>query len=175
MTVYQPAEDSYFLQVQVKKLSKNKSVIDIGSGGGIQSLSALKSGASSVLATDIDPVSIKHLKSLNIPVLKSNLFEKIKGKFDLIIFNPPYLPQDKCEPKESQKATTGGKRGDEIILKFLKQAQKHLNKNGSILLLLSSQTPTARIFPLITALGLHKKLLSKKKLFFETLYVYQIQ
>ena len=175
--MYQPSDDSYLLEKQVKKLSTGLSVIDIGSGSGIQALSSLKSGASSVLATDIDAESITHLKKSESPtlkVIKSNLFEKVKGKFDLIIFNPPYLPQDKREPKESQKATTGGKKGDEIILKFLKQAHKHLNKNGSILLLLSSQTPTDRILPLITALGFHKTCLSSKKLFFEELQVWKV-
>jgi methylase of polypeptide subunit release factors len=45
------------------------------------------------------------------------------------------------EDKESALATTGGKQGDELILKFLKQAQKHLTKKGIILLVLSSLTP----------------------------------
>jgi len=172
--MYTPAEDSYLLEIQVKKFSTSLSVIDIGSGSGIQAQAALKSGAKSVLATDIDPVSIKHLKSLGLPVIKSNLFEKVKDKFDLIIFNPPYLPQDLREPKKSQLATTGGIAGDEIILKFLKQAKSHLNPKGTILIVLSSQTPTLRIFPLIDTLGFHKKLLSSKKIFFEKLYVYKI-
>ena len=172
--IYLPAEDSYLLEEQVKKYAKNKKVLDIGSGSGILTEAALKAGASSVLASDINEGVIKLLKSKSIPAIKSNLFDKIKEKFDLIIFNPPYLPQDKKEDKESAKATTGGKRGDEIILKFLKQAKSHLNKNGIMLIILSSLTPKERILSLLNSLKLKKQIIAEKKLFMEALEVWKI-
>jgi release factor glutamine methyltransferase len=83
-------------------MKKHKIVLDIGSGSGIQAETALNSKAKSVLATDINPESIKLLRSKKINAINSNLFTKVKGKFDLIIFNPPYLPLDKREDKEAQ-------------------------------------------------------------------------
>ena len=136
--IYTPREDSFLLEKQVKLYSKDKSVIDIGSGSGIQAKAAKLAGAKSVLASDINQEAIKHLKENGIKAIKSDLFENIKGKFDLILFNPPYLPKDKREDKENELTNSGGKRGDEIILRFLKQAADHLNKNGIILLLVSS-------------------------------------
>jgi release factor glutamine methyltransferase len=181
--IYSPREDSYLLEKQVKKYSKNKKVLDIGSGSGIQSLTALHSGASSVTSSDISDEVISHLKKLakenNYPIkiIQSNLFNNIKSKFDLIIFNPPYLPEDeeKLEDKESQLITTGGKRGDEIIIKFLKQSINHLNKNGIILLLLSSLTPQDKILKLLSKLSLSHKIISQENLFMETLYVWEIK
>ena len=176
--IYSPEEDSYLLEEQVLKYSKGKSVLDIGSGSGIQALAALKSKAKSVLATDIDEESINYLRSLNknkLEIIKSNLFSKIKGKFDLIIFNPPYLPQNAKEDKESAKATTGGKKGDEIILRFLKQAKSHLNKEGIILLLLSSLTPKNRIEKILLSSKLKYTIISEKRLFFESLDVLKIE
>jgi len=96
------------------------------------------------------------------------LFEKIKSKFPLIIFNPPYLPEDSQEPKESRIATTGGKKGSEIINKFLQQAKKHLNPDGKIFLITSSLTRK------INWQNYKKELLGKKKLFMEELCVWEI-
>ena len=52
--IYEPAEDSYLLEKQVKKYSKHKRVLDIGAGSGIQALAAMNSGAKYVLAADIE-------------------------------------------------------------------------------------------------------------------------
>ncbi len=172
--LYNPAEDSYLLKKCVEKYSKGKTVLDIGSGTGIQAIASLNSGAKSVLCSDISLELISFLKKQGLNAIKSNLFSNIKGKFDLIIFNPPYLPEDKREDMESRRATTGGKEGDEIILKFLKQSVKHLEKNGIIFLLVSSLTPKKRILELLRELSLKKKLLSKEELFFESLEVWKI-
>lgn len=107
--IYPPREDSFLLEREVKKYAKGKSFLDIGTGSGIQAKAAKQAGAKSVLAADINPESLKHLKVQGINVVKSNLFSNIKRKFDLIAFNPPYLPRDKREDKESALTTTGGK------------------------------------------------------------------
>jgi len=180
--IYTQREDSYLLEKQVKRYSKNRKVLDIGSGSGVQAIAAISSGAKSVTATDIDKVSIFHLKKLTrdnnhkINIIKSNLFNNIKkkDKFDLIIFNPPYLPEDKREDKESRRATTGGKEGDEIIIRFFKQVKPHMNNNAIILLLLSSLTPKDKIKILLSKLNLKYKIISREKLFFETLEVWKI-
>jgi methylase of polypeptide subunit release factors len=93
----------------------------------------------------------------------------------LIAFNPPYLPEDKREDKESALTTTGGKRGDEIIVKFLKDAKKHLNKNGIVLLLVSSLTPKEKILKILEKNSLKYEIISSQKFFFETLEVWNIE
>ncbi len=173
--IYSPSEDSYLIEKQVKKYSKNKSVLDMGSGSGILAKTAIGSKAKCVLASDINPKAVKILKKQGINCVKSNLFSDIKENFDLIIFNPPYLPLDKREDKKSGLATTGGKNGDEIILRFLQQAKSHLNKNGIILLLLSSLTPKNKIIKTIKSKNLTYKKIAEKKIFFETLEVWKIK
>ena len=138
--IYSPAEDSFLLEEIVRKKSKNQKILDVGCGSGIQMRAAINSGAKSVLGIDIDSESLKLCKKSGLKVKKSNLFSNVKGKFDLIIFNPPYLPKDEREDVKSARATSGGKNGDEIILRFLKKAPKFLEKDGSILLLISSLT-----------------------------------
>lgn len=172
--IYEPREDSLLLKKYVKKLSRNKSFLDIGSGSGILAETAIKAKAKLVLASDIDPESVKLLKQKNIKAVKSDLFANIKEKFDLIVFNPPYLLKDEREDKESKRVTTGGKKGDEIILKFLKQAPKHLNKNGKILLIISSLTPKNRINHLLKNQNLKRKILEAQSFFFEKIECWEI-
>ena len=91
------------------------------------------------------------------------------GKFDLIVFNPPYLPKDKREPLDSQIITTGGKEGNEIINKFIRQSKKHLGKKGVIFLLVSSYTGK------INFGSFREKIVKKKNLFFETISVLELK
>lgn len=171
--IYPPSEDSFFLAEFVKKkISKTKpqKILDMGSGSGIQAESAIKAGANikSITLADIHPAAIKHLakKFSGSKIIKSDLFENITDRFGLIIFNPPYLPEDK---HDAGLDTTGGRKGSETINRFLGQAKAHLNPDGKILILTSSFTKG------IIWKGYKKKLLGKKKLFFEELYVWELR
>ena len=174
MAVYKPQEDSYLLVQEIKNYikalnNKNIKVLDMGSGSGIQAKTCLKLGIKNVLTTDINPKAIAYLKKSKLKTKKSNLFSNIKSKFDLIIFNPPYLPENKYD---KQLDTTGGKKGYEIINKFLTQSRSHLNKDGKILLLFSNLSRPNIIKKYAKKIGYKYKKLSEKTVFFEKLYVY---
>lgn len=173
--IYSPREDSHLIAKEVSKYSREKKVLDMGTGSGILAKTAQKSGAKSVLASDINPEAVQEAKNQGIPSIPSNLFSKIKGEFDLITFNPPYLPKDSREPKDAELTNSGGKRGDELIIKFLKQAPKHLTHEGIILLLVSSLTPKNKITLLLKKLNLNYSILSSQKLFFEELQVWEVK
>lgn len=171
MEVYEPSDDSFFFAGFLKNyVRKNKpsNFLDMGCGSGIlaKTVSRFFSKAN-ILCVDVNPSAVLATRLLGFNSMKSNLFSKIPKtkKFDLITFNAPYLPEVKEEPKSSRTITTGGKNGDEISLKFLKQANNHLTERGKILLLVSSQTPLEKINKL------KPKILSKKKLFFEELLI----
>jgi len=176
-TIYTPSDDSFFLADFLEKYfsnlkNKNISYLDLGTGSGILSKTAIKSNIpkQNILASDINQQAVKYVRSkLKINTICSNLFEKINKRFDLITFNAPYLPDDifskKYEEEKSKLATTGGKNGDEISLKFLKQAKKYLNKNGKIFLLVSSLTPLNKIKKF------NPKFVAEKSIFFEKLLI----
>ena len=102
---------------------------------------------------------------------KRKILVKKQIKFDLIIFNPPYLPQ---ELKIRDKSTEGGNKGSELIEKFLSKVSNYLKKDGKILLLFSSLTNKRKINDLILKNKLRFVELEKKHIFFEDLFIYYI-
>ena len=56
----------------------------------------------------------------------------------MIVFNPPYLPEEKETKGDIQ--IVGGKKGYEVIERFLLKAKDYLLSKGKILLLFSSLT-----------------------------------
>jgi len=173
--VYEPQEDSYMLLEQVKKLAYGR-VLDMGTGSGILALGAAeKPEVREVIAVDIDKQAIKELKEKKIKKIKivqSDLFMNIGGNFDVIIFNPPYLPDEK---RDYDVALAGGKKGHELIEKFLHSAKYRLNQDGFILIVFSNLTGKEEVDSMIKKEGYCQELLDKKSLaFFEELYVYKI-
>jgi release factor glutamine methyltransferase len=175
--IYSPEEDSYLLKEVLEKkipqlLQKNSHLrfLEVGVGSGIQLETALRLGIKpeNIFGVDINPEAVNYCRKLGFYCIDSNLFSRIKNKFNLIIFNPPYLPTEKGEPEDSKLITTGGKTGSEVINQFLIQAKEYLSKDGKILLLVSSLTKN------INWSGYKKKLLLKKKIFFEELRVYEL-
>lgn len=172
--IYQPAEDSYLLKETLENYlcditNKNIKILDMGSGSGIQAETCRELGFKNILTADINSDAIKLLKKQGFKSVHSDLFSDIKDKFDLIIFNPPYLPENKYDKRFD---TTAGKQGYEIIIKFLEQAKYHLSKSSSILLLFSSLSKPDIIIKKAKELNYSLKLINKKNLFFEELQVY---
>jgi len=172
--MYSPREDSLLLEKYLR-LAKGK-VLDVGTGSGVLANAASKNpNVESILAVDVDEESIdycdSYYQSRKLTFMVSDMFEKVEGKFDTIIFNPPYLPQDKGI---KDQALYGGKKGWEILGKFFSQAKDYLNKNGIILIVFSSLTDKQKVDEMIKEHGFKFKELERKHIFFEDLYVYLI-
>jgi len=179
--IYQPAEDSYLMSYYLEKVlsvltrkNPNLKFLEIGVGSGIQLETASKAGIrkENILGIDINHKSVEHCINLGFKCIQSDLFNKIpKQTFDIIVFNPPYLPKDKKEPKSSRTATTGGKRGNEVTKEFLKQAKNYLEKDGGIFLITSSLAEKIDF----ESLGYKSKKIAEKKLFFESLSLWELK
>jgi len=178
MEIYEPREDSYLLQKYVRAYAYGR-VLDMGTGSGIQALAAMENpDVLDVLAVDINQDAVNSLKDKiknerlrKISVLHSDLFGNVFGKFNLILFNPPYLPMDK---DIDDPALYGGKKGWEISEKFFMQASKFLAHDGIILFLFSSLTNKDKIDNILKQNLFQHKLLETQKLPFEELHVYEV-
>ncbi|PIN73774.1 hypothetical protein COV20_03610 [Candidatus Woesearchaeota archaeon CG10_big_fil_rev_8_21_14_0_10_45_16] len=177
--MYEPAEDSYLLQKQVKQQAIGR-VLDVGTGSGIQALTAVLSpNVKEVIAVDINEEAVEKLRDKirdqrlrKVKAVRSDLFDNVSGCFNLIIFNPPYLPQDKGI---EDAALYGGKKGWEISGRFFSKVSKYLFPDGKILFLFSTLTNKERIEELIEHNLFSWKEKEKLKLAFETLYVYEVE
>lgn len=116
----------------------DKYVIDMGCGSGIQGITAALNGAKIVTFTDISKTAVENT-ARNIQINKINqksrvfqgdLFEKIEGEFDLIIFNHPFFAD--YLDKDSISKSLVDKEG--LIHRFFNNAKKHLKKNGIIIM-----------------------------------------
>jgi len=165
------------LREWVEKLAKGD-VLDIGTGTGIQAFAALPT-SKKVVAIDVNPEAIEYAKNAvvfgnkQVDFRVGDMFSAIaKGeKFDLIIFNPPYLPESKYD---NRIETTGGKHGWETIEKFLRQVRKYLKPKGKILLLFSSFTGKDKVLSIAKEEKFRSKLLQKKHYSFEDIFVYEL-
>jgi release factor glutamine methyltransferase len=178
--IYQPAEDSYLMSRILKEqlpslLEENPDLkfLEIGAGSGIHLETANNTGVKkeNIFSSDINLSSVNHCVSLGYSCVYSDLFENITGNFNIIIFNPPYLPEDSREPGDSKISTTGGEKGIEIIIQFLQQAKNHLEEDGKIFLI----TSTLSEYLDFQAMGYNAKELGCEKMFFETLCVWELE
>jgi len=84
---------------------------------------------------------VRH-NSLPVRLWQSDLFGQVQGTYDLIVFNPPYVPSamgqalglDKRPEFDGDQVWDGGETGTETIEKFLKSLPPHLAPEGRVLL-----------------------------------------
>ena len=129
-----------------------------------------------LLATDINPHAVRAARARGIEVIRADLFRGIKGKFDLILFNAPYLP---TEPEERtgqwiDYALDGGKNGRQTVDRFIEDLALHLWPGGRALLLISSLTGLTEVRRTAEAAGLTAEVVADEGCFFERLYVLRL-
>ncbi len=171
--VYRPREDSELLAEAVKLLAKGK-VLDMGTGTGIQGIIAAKKGCD-VTFSDISSHAIRCARQNAMQndvkgrFFVSNLFNSISGRYDTIIFNPPYLESAKLDIESSdyiKQATDGGHDGRELIDMFIRDSFKYLEKSGRVIMIESS----ANNYELDVE-HLDAKIVGKRHMFFEDIVV----
>ncbi|MDK2819284.1 MAG: peptide chain release factor N(5)-glutamine methyltransferase [Mycoplasmataceae bacterium] len=142
-------ETEELVQHAKKLITENKytNILDMCSGSGYIGI-AIKNWNPKlkVVCVDIDRKSISQSKinakinKVEIDIIKSNLFDKIQGKFDLIISNPPYISKKSkneinksvllFEPKIALFAPDDGMF---FYKEIEKKAGKYIKKNGALL------------------------------------------
>lgn len=179
--VYEPSDDSFLLAENLD-INSGDRVLEIGTGSGIIAMYASKLAAE-VVATDINfnavELAEKNFSSNdinNIKLLFGDLFEPIKSefegenqKFDVILFNTPYLPTDECEILEDNLnyAFDGGLDGRKVIDRFLNEVKDYLNEGGRVQLIQSSLSNVEETLLRLEELGFITEITASEKFFFE--------
>ncbi|MFH2106076.1 MAG: HemK2/MTQ2 family protein methyltransferase [Candidatus Micrarchaeota archaeon] len=178
-SVYEPAEDTYLLEKHARNLKGR--VLEIGCGSGYVAISNAKNNPDNeVIGVDINKEAVRNAihnakknNVMNAHFFYSNLFSKVKGKFDAIFFNPPYLPTEKSDKVKGElnKAFDGGKDGRLVLDRFLSKFDKYLKKDGTLLLVQSSLNNKDKSIQILSKKGFKADVIDQQSFFFETLFV----
>ncbi|MBW6470701.1 MAG: methyltransferase [Methanosarcinaceae archaeon] len=174
--VYDPAEDSYLLaDAAISHARTGMRVLEIGTGTGFVSSVLLANVKVELTATDINPHAVKCAKSNGIEVIWTDMFDglKVKSCFDMIIFNPPYLPtsDDEKVPGWLNYAFDGGRDGRMSVERFLDTVCEYLAFDGIIMLMVSSLTGIEYVISIMGAMGFDVEIVGRDKCSFEELVV----
>lgn len=173
--VYQPEADTYLLLgASLKEVRPGDRVLEIGTGTGLIASELAK--VTGVVATDINPHAVCCAGRAGVVVVRTDLIAGLRGKFDLILFNPPYLP---TTPEERindwlEYALDGGESGRAVIERFAGDIGRVLAPGGRILLLVSSLTDPAVVRELFCRHGFVTEVFAEETVEDEVLYVLRI-
>lgn len=163
--IYTPAEDTFFFAGYVEKESGCRA-LEIGSGSGYLTR-ILEKNFTFVVGTDIHATSLmgQQYKIAN-PVC-CDAAEALRGKFDLVVCNMPYLPSDTI----TDRAVDGGPEGLQVPLHIVRSARSCVSPEGKVLLLTSSLANHEKLVREMEVLSFAVNMIGKKRMFFEDLLV----
>lgn len=131
----------------LRSLDRPTSVIDLGSGSGALAIAiAAQIPSARVIAVENDPEAIVWLRKnieandVDVRVVAEDVAEALQGvKADLVVANPPYIPDDQDLPfevknYEPHSALFGGKDGMTIPRMFIVAASRLLKDEGILVL-----------------------------------------
>jgi release factor glutamine methyltransferase len=170
--VYPPEHDTYLLlDAVLREVASGDRVLEVGCGSG--EIAAGLSEIAPVIATDINPHAARATAGRGVEVVRTDLVAGICGTFDLVLFNPPYLPTLEWDRLDDwlEYALDGGETGREVIARFLSCVAPVLSPRGRILLLISSLTGLSEVQQIFARHGFLVFIVASERVEDETLYV----
>ena len=145
-------ETEEMVMMAVAAAEEGQSILDLCTGSGAIAIAMYrelkKRGTPcKVTAVDISAEALELAKEnalaneADILFIQSDLFSRIRGKFDIIITNPPYIPtatvetlQTEVKDYEPRLALDGGKDGMDFYRRIAADASKYLNRGGMLIM-----------------------------------------
>lgn len=131
----------------LSKLNDGDRMLEIGSGTGCVSISVALEKDVLIDAVDISDIAIENTRLniekfnlKNVNIIKSDVYENIDGKYDIIYSNPPYIKTEEIASLQAEVqhepllALDGGEDGLDVYKKIIKGLDSHLNENGYLIL-----------------------------------------
>jgi HemK-related putative methylase len=178
--VYPPSGDTYLLLDSIR-ITSDDEFLEVGCGAGLITLKGAER-ARSVISIDVSIDAVRNTKEnlrrngldQNCAVFQSDLLSSIDSstKFSLIVFNPPYLPDDDMSTNLDH-ALIGGHTGAEVTQRFIPQAANHLIKGGRVYVVVSTLADSEAIWKTMSDCSLSVEIVSEEPQFFEKIQVFK--
>jgi release factor glutamine methyltransferase len=153
--VYPVREDScILLGAALAEARPTDRVIELGTGSGYIARH-LVGKVALIVATDVNPHACRMASSTGLGVVRADLTAGIRGEFDLVLFNPPYLPTKPGERMDDwlEKALDGGESGRRVIEGLVPDLPRILSPGGRVLMVLSKVTGVGEVLALLRDAG----------------------
>lgn len=170
--VYDPAEDTMLLANNLNA-RENENVLEIGVGSGYISLIAAQK-AESVVGIDINPHAVRLAKTNselngieNVEFIVGDLFAPISSRFNLVLMNPPYLPENKNHHGYIDYSWNGGSNGRSLTDRLVNEVEEYLEDDGRILIVQSSLSRYDKTIRKLGEKGFKVRIVAECRHFFE--------
>lgn len=177
--VYEAAEDSHLLaRAAVERAEPDDLVLDVGTGSGYVAGTVAETTGARVLGSDINPHACRRAREAGVEAVRADLVAPFRdAAFDLVTFNPPYLPTAEEEERDDwmERALSGGESGREVVDPFLDTVRRVLSPEGRVLLLVSSLTGIDAVRDRARSNGLTTREVSTESFPFERLVVLSLR
>ncbi len=177
--MYAPSDDTFLLADCVRQYNGRRA-LEIGVGSGLL-LDILEKNFTYVAGSDIDLQALQHCKqqkisSANVLLVCCDAGSAFGfGNFDLIVSNPPYLPNDDDNYNNILDPTVhGGPTGIEATVHFINSALPLLAGDGKLLIVISSFANSSALEKVVLENNMRKKVVKERRLFYETLSIVEL-
>ena len=136
-------ETELLVEQALKSIDKDKTVLDLCTGSGAIAIAIQKTSGALVTASDISEDALTLAREnassngAEIEFVKSDMFDDLTGKFDVIVSNPPYIRKEDINSLQKEVkdfepiiALDGGKDGLDFYRIIAKESKKFLNDKG---------------------------------------------
>lgn len=142
-------ETEQLAELVIKTAEEGDKILDLCTGSGCIAVAVAKQAAEKniiVTASDISAPALElaaenaKANGADIKFIESDLFAKVRGKFNIIVCNPPYIRrgdlaglQREVREHEPLSALDGGDDGLDFYRRLAAEAPKHLVRGGTLL------------------------------------------
>jgi len=169
-SVYLPSEDTATL-ARVLRAYSGERCLEIGFGSGVV-LSSLLGRFGLVVGTDLLTLAQAASSKGDAEVVLADRATCFRDSmFDLVAFNPPYLPSGAIV----DRTVDGGEGGLRVPFMFLDEALRVLRQEGSVVMLLSDEADLDSFKVECAKRGLVVSEKGRTPLFFENLVVFEVR
>ena len=131
----------------LKRVDSNSTVLDLCCGSGVLGVTVACEKGAKVTLADVSDKALTVAKQnakrnkAKVSFVQSNMFQKLHGKFDAIVCNPPYIESavietldDSVKKYEPRLALDGGKDGLDFYRVLAAKATSRLKQHGLLVL-----------------------------------------